>query len=327
MDDGHNRLPVACPVSSCCSRSGETGIGPSLSRRQFLSGLAASSAVISVFGVDALAAQHTNSPCKIIGFTKPFQTASPAEIADIVAEVGWDGVECPVRPKGQIEPERVEEQLPRLVEALRKVGREVTLISTSIKKVSPLTEKVLRTASNLGIRRYRMAFWNYSADKPIPDQVAEIRAAMRDLAAINKELDLCGAHQNHSGAAYFGAPIWDIYESIKDYDPNHLGICFDIGHATIEGGLSWPIEAQLMRPFYTAVFVKDFVWKKSEKGWNVEWCPLGEGAVDPKFFGMLKQSGYNRPISQHHEYEVGTGAAMIAAMKKDLDVLKQWLAT
>jgi len=212
---------------------------------------------------------------KIIGFTKPFQTASPSQTAEIIAEVGWDGIECPVRPNGQIEPERVEEELPKLVEALQGVGREVTMITTGIKELNPVAERVLRTASRLGIKRYRLAFWTYRGDEPIPNQVAEIRAAMRDLAALNKELGLTGAHQNHSGSAFFGAPVWDIHEVVKDYDPRHLGICFDIGHATIEGGLSWPIEARLARPFYTAVFVKDFVWKKDEKGWNIEWCPLG----------------------------------------------------
>ena len=105
-----------------------------------------------------------------------------------------------------------------------------------------------------------------------------------------------------------------------------MGTCFDIGHATIEGGLSWPIEARLMRPFYTAVFVKDFVWQKGPKGWRAEWCPLGDGMVHAEFFKTLKKSGYDGPISQHHEYELGKGAEMIQAMKKDLAVLKQWLA-
>jgi sugar phosphate isomerase/epimerase len=273
-----------------------------------------------------LAAADSKPCCKIIGFSKPFQTASPSQTADIVAEVGWDGIECPVRPKGQIEPERVEEELPKMVEALRKVGREVTVITTGIKTVGPLTEKVLRTASKLGIKRYRLAFWNYSASKPIPEQIAEVRAAMSDLAALNKELDICGGYQNHSGANQFGAPIWDIYEAVKDGDPNHLGTCFDIGHATIEGGLSWPTQARLMRPFYTAVYVKDFVWQKGAKGWRPAWCPLGDGMVHAEFFTTLKKSNYTGPISQHHEYEVGSGAAMIQAMQKDLAVLKQWLA-
>lgn len=326
-----NRQQRQFPTTPVASQNGVPfagkDTGPSLSRREFLSRTAATGAAISLLGAEAWAKPEPKPGIKIIGFSKPFQTASPTETADIVAEIGWDGIECPVRPKGQVEPERVEEDLPKLVEALQRVGREVTLLSTGIKEVNPLTEKVLRTASKLGIKRYRFAFWTYKTNQPIPPQVAEIRAAMRDLAALNKELGLCGAHQNHSGPAYFGAPIWDIYDVIKDFDPQHLGTCFDIGHATIEGGLSWPIQARLMRPYYAAVFLKDAFWQKGEKGWRPEWCPLGEGIVDPKFFQTLKQSGYDGPISQHHEYEVGTGAAMIKAMQRDLEVLRKWLAT
>lgn len=295
-----------------------------LSRRRLLAGAA-------IAGAAALLPAAEPQPeagrrrSKLIGFSKPFQSAGPTETADIVAQIGWDGIECPVRPKGQIEPERVEDELPKFVEALKKVGREVVMITTAIKEVNPLAEKVLRTASKLGIRRYRLGFWTYSAAEPIEGQIANIRAAMRDLAALNKELGLCGGHQNHSGANYFGAPLWDLHESLQGFDPKQLGVCFDIGHATIEGGLSWPLEARLLRPFYAVVYVKDFVWHKGPQGWDVQWRPLGEGMVDRRFFQTLKQTGYDGPISQHHEYEVGSGPAMIQAMKNDLDVLRRWM--
>ena len=64
--------------------------------------MTAAGTTLSALGTDALAAPEAKPACKIIGFSKPFQTDGPAETADIVAEVGWDGIECPVRPKGQI---------------------------------------------------------------------------------------------------------------------------------------------------------------------------------------------------------------------------------
>ena len=47
----------------------------------------------------------------------PFDT--PEQTAELVATVGWDGIECPVRAKGQIEPERAQDDLPKYAEALR----------------------------------------------------------------------------------------------------------------------------------------------------------------------------------------------------------------
>jgi sugar phosphate isomerase/epimerase len=106
----------------------------------------------------------------------------------------------------------------------------------------------------------------------------------------------------------------------------HIGFCFDIGHATVEGGLSWPIEARLAEPFYTAVIAKDFYWMKGADGWKDTWCPLGEGMVSRTFFDRLKKSNYRGPICQHHEYELGDPRQMTARLQQDLKVLKEWLA-
>jgi sugar phosphate isomerase/epimerase len=261
----------------------------------------------------------------IITFSKPFQDLSFSDTADLLAEVGYDGIECPVRDKGQILPERVEDDLPKLHEALRARRIDLTLITTDVGSVTPLNEKVLRTAARLGVKRYRTTTFHYNLGKPIAPQIAALKAPLRELAAFNKEVGIQGGLQNHSGRDYIGAPLWDLFEIVKDIDPSHLGVCFDIGHATVEGGSSWPIEARLLEPFFTCVYVKDFAWKKSDKGWGADWGPLGTGMVDRKFFDWLRASSYRGPISQHCEYLKGGGAAERAQMKKDLAVLRGWL--
>ena len=115
-------------------------------------------------------------------------------------------------------------------------------------------------------------------------------------------------------------------QMIKDLDPRHMGVCFDIGHATIEGGSSHPIEARLVQRHFTAVFVKDFLWERTDNGWRERWVPLGDGMVEKAFFKWLKTTSFTGPISQHHEYDHGEGRPMIAKMQKDLKVLREWLA-
>jgi sugar phosphate isomerase/epimerase len=262
----------------------------------------------------------------LIGFTKPFQQLSFDQTADTVAEIGWDGIECPVRPRGQIEPERAADELPKLLEALRARGKELTLMTTAITSLQqPHAESLLRTAARLGIKRYRLGFVRYNLQQPVADQLRELRASLRDLAALNAELGLQAGYQNHSGRDYVGAPVWDICDILKELNPQHLGICFDIGHATIEGGLSWPIEARLAQPYLAAVFVKDFVWQRTANGWREQWVQLGEGMVDKSYFRWLKSTDYAGPISQHHEYDHGQGKPMIAKLQHDLRILRQWL--
>jgi sugar phosphate isomerase/epimerase len=110
---------------------------------------------------------------------------------------------------------------------------------------------------------------------------------------------------------------------VRNLDPKQMGLCFDIGHATLEGGQSWPTTFRLVQSHLTAVFVKDFYWNKTDKGWSPKWCPLAEGMVNPKFFSMLKASGYTGPICQHNEYEGGDD---VAHYRKDFETLKRWLA-
>ncbi|HEY0552191.1 MAG TPA: TIM barrel protein, partial [Verrucomicrobiae bacterium] len=302
-------------------------IHPELSRRNFVARVSAAGALAAISpAVLPLAAATTEQRFKIIAFTKPFRTLNAAQSAELVADVGWDGVELPVRAKdGQITPEKVEDELPKFIEAFRARQREVSIITTDITGVSQATEKVLRTASRLGIKRYRLGSINYAKDKPIPDQLKEVGARLRELAALNKELGLQAGFQNHSGDSRVGAPIWDIWTMIKDLDPKTMGICFDIGHATIEGGLAWPIHFRMASPHLTAVFVKDFFWKKNAKDWKMEWCPLGEGMVHRDFFNRLKATNYTGPICQHHEYELGDKDQMRAHFKKDLATLRDWL--
>jgi len=296
-----------------------------ISRRQFVATTTA--AALTVASSRLLAAESVQRRWPIIGFTKPFQNLGFEATADTVAEIGWDGIECPVRSKGQIEPERVADELPRLAEALKQRDLEIAQLATDITSVSqPHAERVLRVAAQLGVKRYRLGFWRYDRKRPIPDQLADIAEQLRDLAALNGELGLRAGFQNHSGANYVGAPVWDLWTVMQGLDARRMGVCFDIGHATVEGGLVWPVNARLMESRFTSVIVKDFVWQRTTKGWNPQWVGLGDGMVNREFFRWLKTTAYEGPIIQHHEYDHGQGAVMITRMQQDLKVLREWLA-
>lgn len=298
------------------------------SRRYFL----ASSAVgiAAVAAAPARAAEPAPRRFPLIGFTKPFAGLSFADTADVVADVGWDGAEVAVRSgtSTHIEPDRVEDDLPRMVEALGARGKELTIVTTSIVALDAVGERVLAATAKAGIRRVRLGFLKYpkKQDGDPLEQVAELRAALADVAAACRDLGLQAGYQNHSGAEYVGAAVWDLHEALADLDPKHVGACFDIAHATVEGGLAWPLHARLMANHLVAVFCKDFFWERNDAGQKLRWCPLGEGVVQKSFFDWLKTSGFSGPISQHHEYGgLGKGPALIAALKRDLARLREWI--
>ena len=299
-----------------------------VSRRGFLVSGAVAAGAFGLGGPRAVGVEPGEaSRFQRIGFSKPFQKLNAEATAELVATVGWDGIECPVRAKGQVEPERAADELPRFAEALRRKQRDIHLVATDITSLkTPHAETVMRTMAHLGINRLRLGFFTYPPDRPPAERLKEIAPALKDISDACRDLGLQAGFQNHSGAKYVGAPVWDVYSMIRSLDPRHIGFCFDIGHATVEGGLSWPIEARLVEPFYTAVFVKDFYWKQGPGGWKDTWCPLGEGMVSRAFFDRLKKSDYRGPICQHHEYDLGDARRMTDHLRRDLKVLKEWLA-
>jgi len=125
-------------------------------RREFLqrsAALIASSTVFNslyshdLFDADSLTTAKAEMP-EISLFTKHFLGLSYDRLAEVVAGLGITGIEAPVRSGGHVEPAAVEEELPKLVEALKKCGVRITMLTSGINSVDKAsnTEVVLRTA-------------------------------------------------------------------------------------------------------------------------------------------------------------------------------------
>lgn len=296
-----------------------------LSRRAFLRSTTAVAAVLPPWSI---ARAQGPSAWKIGGFTKTIQDLSFDETARVVADVGWDGIELALRAGGHVLPERVEDDLPRMVSALGARGKTVLVLATDVVGASPLSERVLRAAARANIRRYRLGFLRYREGTSIVRQLADLRARLTDLAALNRTLGMTGLIQNHSGNGYVGAAVWDIFSLIEHLDPGDLGVHFDIGHATVEAGLSWPTAFALVEDRVGAVIVKDFRWTRAPgRPPDLEWCPLGTGVVQPTFFTRLKATAFQGPITVQFEYpfENESLAARVRAFKADHAQLRTWL--
>jgi sugar phosphate isomerase/epimerase len=274
---------------------------------------------------------------KICIFSKQLQWMDYKEMAMAVAAMGYDGIDLTVRKGGHVLPEKVDEDLPLAVDAAKKAGIKILMISTDIEDAkNPLTEKIIKTASSLGIRNYRLQGIGYDKKLDIPSNLEIIKAKYAGLAALNKKYNIRCDYLNHSGEG-FGASIWDLWLTVKDLDPSYIGSQFDIKHATIAGAYSWPLDFNLIHKYVRTMVIRDFYWEKKVNSWEIQPAPLGTGMVDfKKYFGLVKQYGIQGPISVMCDYPLG-GAEngvktltipkedVLAAMKKDLDVLKSIL--
>ena len=300
-------------------------MSPLLNRRQAMLAAASSVVLTGFSNRRAPAAEESAKKQSICVFTKPFNSLSFDELAEKIAELGADGIEAPIRKGGHIEPAEVEDRLPELVEALKKRGLEITILTSDINDPrDPLSVKVLKTAAGLGIKRYRMQYFFYDLNRAIEKQLSEWRPRFQELGAMNRELGIRGVYQNHAGGKYLGAAIWDLGQVLKGIPVEEIGMAYDIRHATVEGGMSWPITFHRIRPHIDTVYVKDFRWVNNKP----ENVPLGEGQVSPQFFRMLAKTGFRGPISLHEEYLDHRKPELVpkhlAAIQADLKTLNQW---
>ncbi len=271
-------------------------------------------------------------------FSKNLHWLDYKGMADMAAELGFDGVDLTVRPDGHVEPERVADDLPRAIDAVKKAGLNVHMIVTGITNpADKYTEPILKTASALGVGYYRMGWINYDDKKSMTDNLAWFREQMSAFNELNRKYQIRGDYQNHSGVS-FGSPVWDLWMILKEMDPLWIGSQFDVMHAQVEGGNTWTLGLKLIKDYVKTIDIKDFIWIKKEAGWKTEVVPLGEGMVDyKKYLRLLKEYKLTGPFSMHFEYPLGgveNGAKKITisrdevarAMKRDLAKFRAMLA-
>jgi sugar phosphate isomerase/epimerase len=286
--------------------------------------------------------QAPGSKQKIDAYSRHLQwLRTPGEVAEAALEMGFDGLDITVRPyPGHVDPAKVAQELPPFVNAVRKHGLQVVAITTNITDAdSQYAETILRTASSLGITHYWWGTFRYEANKPVMQQLDELKPRVANLAAMNAKYKMTAMYHNYAGTQ-IGCAIWDFLYVLKDFDPKLVGFHYDIGHATnAGGGGTWINNLRAAGPYIAGVSVKDSYLEKGQedRDWRPHYTPLGQGNVQlGQFVSILKEINFSGPMEIQAEYPNG-GAEnaqdkitlpreqVLGAMKKDLEVLRTTL--
>jgi len=277
------------------------------SRREFLKTTSATAAgvVISphIIAGSAISGAKRDPICV---FSKCLQFLDYEHIGETLALVGFDGADLSVRKGGHVLPENIKIDLPKAVKALQKSGMSVPMMVTDINgQDNQQTEQILGTASDLGVKFYRMGYLNYDKEKTIQANLDDHKKSIEKLEKINQKFGIHGSYQNHPGTVV-GAPLWDLYWLLKDSNPVNIGVQYDIGQAVMEGSASWPLALKLLSPWVKTTVIKDFEWQKKNGKWERTYIPLGNGMVDfDTYLKMYSGLGLSGPITVHYEYDLG----------------------
>lgn len=293
-----------------------------MSRRMFL-GAAASAAAGTLLCHSALSAEDRDYKPPVVIFSKVYQSLKLDfdQTAQITAEVGIDGIDCPVRKGGQIEPERAVDELPRYVEILARHKLTLPMIATGIVNASsPNARDILTTARKAGVGFYRIGF------VPPETKVAEFKPQLSELAAMNKEIGITGVLENHTSPNYLGGNLNDMLEMVSGFDPAQIAVALDPAHAMVQHGNEWSKYFELLTTHIQICYIKDV---KLPKGW----VPFGQGDLGKTdFFRRLRALNRTVPLSLHMEYDWTSGSksktrdVLAAAIKASNQMLHQWLA-
>jgi L-ribulose-5-phosphate 3-epimerase len=253
-----------------------------ISRRTFMKNVSAAGAAVSITTLPSVYLKAgSKKPAKrpICIFSKHLQWLGYEEMAEISAEIGFDGIDLTVRPGGHVLPEKVTIDLLLAKKAADQAGMAMPMMTTAIiDPDDPLTEPIVKTAKDCGIQYYRMGYLKYEQEITIDACLENYKPVMAKLAKLNETYKIHGAYQNHAGGNV-GAPVWDLWPLLKDVNPDWLGCQYDIRHATLEGGHSWPLALKLLQNYIRCMVIKDFKWVEVEGKWQAKNVPVGEGMV------------------------------------------------
>ena len=308
-------------------------------RREFIKGMAAVTAVSATQGVSGIPFQGPSIQDKktISFFTKILDGYDTHFMTETLAMAGADSLDLTVRPQGKVEPARVKDDLPKLVEIARKAGLRTDMMVTAIEKPDQhYTKEILETAAELGVKHYRTAWFKYDLKKPVVQSQLEFAEQLRLLSQLNQLIGIQGGYQNHSGAS-FGSPVWDLWSALKELPVKWMGAQYDVRHAVVEGANSWIIGLNLIKGNISSLAIKDFKWEINDGKASVVSVPLGEGLIDfDLYFKTIKELSIVAPVTLHVEYPllnaeeekqslIEKQKIMVPKIRHDIDFLRSYL--
>ena len=245
-------------------------------------------------------------------FTKPWKNITLEELGALVKDMGFDGVEYPLREGYQVQPSEGVKGVKRLVDVLGSFGLTVGSIAggldvkfTSDNKVAGVNEGLFAACGEAGVAVIRIC---QGLDRGIEffENLAQIRRTYDAVVPYCEKYGVTVGVQIHCDACITSSAETALL--LKDYDPRHIAAVWDSGHSGLTGVVpSFAIDTVWDR--LCMVNFKAAYWKAktgpeaAEAQWESYWttgpnaCGSWRAAVN-----YLKKRGYSGFVCMPAEY-------------------------
>jgi sugar phosphate isomerase/epimerase len=211
----------------------------------------------------------------------------PAALAALVREAGLDAVNLVIREGYWVSPDRVAEEAPRFVEAMRAEGVRVPFATAGF-DLDELArgEAPLEALAGCGIRDFRPGYFSRTTGgPPVRELVDAARGTMERVARVCEASGTRCVYQLHHGTLFPSASsVWPIVAGLP---PEAVGVALDPGNQSKEGLEDWDRSCSLLGEYVAAAGVKDSAPRRDDshadgpgKGWRRDWVPCDEGVTD-----------------------------------------------
>ncbi len=231
-------------------------------------------------------------------FTKPWRTLSLPQLGELVRGLGFDGIEFPVRPGYQVEPENVKD-LPRAAKQLAEF--DVRILSVA----GPTDEATIAACAEADVPIIRVMARIGEGEGYLE---AETRL-QREYDAVVPLLEEYGVKigvQNHCGR--FVANAVGLRRLVAQHDPKHIGVAWDAAHEAL-GGSSPDLALDTIWSHLCMVNLKNAFWHRTHgpearyAQWQVYWTSGRHGLASwPSVAEELKARDYQGVVCLTAEY-------------------------
>jgi sugar phosphate isomerase/epimerase len=200
-------------------------------------------------------------------FTKPWRDLSIEQIAKKVASLGLAGVELPVRPGFQVEPDNAAQDLPEAQKIFADHGLKIFSIGGSTD--SSLIEACAK--SQIPLVRVMPQI---PESESYMDAEARFIREYTDAVPALKDTGVRLGLQSHEGR--FVSSASGLRRILDHFDPAHVGAVYDPAHCSLAGEIV-PFALEILWPYLAMVNLKNAIYRRvsgpeaREVKWNRYW--------------------------------------------------------
>jgi len=159
-------------------------------------------------------------------FTKPWPDKPLDKLAKFIKNLGFDGIELPVRPGFQVPPEKVAKGLSEAARIFKDNGVKIGTIA------APTNEVTMAACAEAGVPIIRICVY-IPTEKDYLTAVADCQREWDALVPLCEKYKVAIGVQNHCGR--FIATAMHLRHAVGRYDPRHLCAVWDPAHNGLEG--------------------------------------------------------------------------------------------